>query len=119
MAGSGDLTAAVFLSRYLETRDIKRTLEMATASIYGIIEATLEPKAGNSALSRPRRSLSRLPMPLPWSGSRGLKSLNGAVLGNCLRKYLAETVSPFYIPGDPSRLSGGPSRAPDAPEYRG
>ena len=38
VAGCGDLTAAVFLSRYLETRDSKRTLELCTASIYGILE---------------------------------------------------------------------------------
>jgi len=40
MAGSGDITAAVFLSRYLETSDVKKTLELCTASIYGIIEAS-------------------------------------------------------------------------------
>jgi len=40
MAGSGDLTAAVFLSRYLETRDLKLSLELTTASVYGIMEAT-------------------------------------------------------------------------------
>jgi pyridoxine kinase len=40
MAGSGDLTTAVFLSRYLETGDICRTLELTASSIYGIIEAT-------------------------------------------------------------------------------
>jgi pyridoxine kinase len=40
MAGSGDLTTAVFLSRYLETRDIKRTLELTAASIFGVMEAT-------------------------------------------------------------------------------
>jgi len=40
MAGSGDLTAAVFLSRYLERRNIKESLELTTASVYGIMEAT-------------------------------------------------------------------------------
>jgi pyridoxine kinase len=40
MAGSGDITASVFLSRYLETGDVKRTLELCTASIFGIIEAS-------------------------------------------------------------------------------
>ncbi|MDR2160000.1 MAG: pyridoxal kinase PdxY [Treponema sp.] len=40
MAGSGDLTASVFLSRYLETADVKRALELCTASVFGIIEAT-------------------------------------------------------------------------------
>ena len=40
MAGSGDLTTAVFLSRYLETGDICRTLELTASSVYGIIEAT-------------------------------------------------------------------------------
>jgi pyridoxine kinase len=40
MAGSGDLTTAVFLARYLESGDIKRTLELTAASVYGILEAT-------------------------------------------------------------------------------
>jgi len=40
MAGSGDITASVFLSRYLETGDVKKTLELCTASIFGIIEAS-------------------------------------------------------------------------------
>jgi pyridoxine kinase len=40
MAGSGDITASVFLSRYLETGDVKKTLELCTASIYAIIEAS-------------------------------------------------------------------------------
>jgi len=40
MAGSGDLTTAVFLSRYLETRDICGTLEHTAAAVYGILEAT-------------------------------------------------------------------------------
>jgi pyridoxine kinase len=48
MAGSGDLTTAVFLSRYLEDRDIKRALESSAASVYGIIEATH--KAGSREL---------------------------------------------------------------------
>jgi len=40
MAGSGDITASIFLSRYLETGDVKKTLELCTASVYGIIEAS-------------------------------------------------------------------------------
>ena len=46
MSGSGDITASVFLSRYLETGgaagsgDIKKTLELCTASVYGILEAS-------------------------------------------------------------------------------
>ena len=40
MAGTGDLTAAVFLSRYLETASLKPTLELCTASVYGILEKT-------------------------------------------------------------------------------
>ena len=48
MAGSGDLTAAVFLSRYLETRDLKLSLELTAASVYGIMEATH--KAGSTEL---------------------------------------------------------------------
>jgi len=46
MAGSGDITAAVFLSRYLDrlaegSGDLKKTLELCTASIYGILEASM------------------------------------------------------------------------------
>jgi len=40
MAGSGDLAASVFLSRYLETADIKTALELSAASVYGIMELT-------------------------------------------------------------------------------
>jgi pyridoxine kinase len=41
MAGSGDITASVFLSRYLETGgDTRKTLELCTASIFGILEAS-------------------------------------------------------------------------------
>ena len=40
VAGSGDLTASVFLSRYLETGDVKRALELCAASIFGILEAS-------------------------------------------------------------------------------
>ncbi|MCL2243013.1 MAG: pyridoxal kinase PdxY [Treponema sp.] len=39
-AGTGDMTSAIFLSRYLETKDIEKTLELCTASIYGILEAS-------------------------------------------------------------------------------
>ncbi|MDR2494839.1 MAG: pyridoxal kinase PdxY [Spirochaetaceae bacterium] len=45
MAGSGDLTASVFLSRYLETKEVGRALEMTTASVYGIMEATFKAKS--------------------------------------------------------------------------
>ncbi|GHV94705.1 pyridoxal kinase PdxY [Spirochaetia bacterium] len=40
VAGTGDLTASIFLSRYLETGDVKKTLELCTASVYGILEAS-------------------------------------------------------------------------------
>ena len=46
MAGSGDITASVFLSRYLETGDIKKTLELCTASIFGILEASWQACGG-------------------------------------------------------------------------
>jgi pyridoxine kinase len=45
MAGSGDLTTSVFLSRYLETGDIKQTLELTAAAVYGIMEATHRAKS--------------------------------------------------------------------------
>jgi pyridoxine kinase len=37
-AGSGDMTAAIFLSRFLETKDIQRSLELCAASVYGVLE---------------------------------------------------------------------------------
>jgi len=40
VAGSGDLTASVFLSRYLETGDVKKALELCIASVFGIMEAS-------------------------------------------------------------------------------
>jgi len=41
LAGSGDITAAVFLSRYLEKSDVKEALELCTASVFGILEKSL------------------------------------------------------------------------------
>jgi pyridoxine kinase len=32
------MTAAIFLSRYLETKNLKKTLEMCTSSVYGVLE---------------------------------------------------------------------------------
>jgi pyridoxine kinase len=40
MAGSGDVTAALFLSRYLETDSIRETLELTAGSIFGVMDAT-------------------------------------------------------------------------------
>ena len=39
VAGTGDMTAAVFLSRYLETRDLEKSLELSISSIFGILKA--------------------------------------------------------------------------------
>ena len=50
MAGSGDLTASVFLSRYLETGDIQKTLELCTASIFGILQASWQTCEKQAAL---------------------------------------------------------------------
>ncbi|MCL2067284.1 MAG: pyridoxal kinase PdxY [Treponema sp.] len=41
ISGTGDLTAAVFLSRYMDTRNLKQTLELCTAAVYGVLEACL------------------------------------------------------------------------------
>jgi pyridoxine kinase len=38
--GAGDALAALFLGRYLETRTLPRALELATASIFAVLEAT-------------------------------------------------------------------------------
>ncbi|MDR2471605.1 MAG: pyridoxal kinase PdxY [Treponema sp.] len=45
MAGSGDLTTSVFLSRYLDTGDIRAALEKTAAAVYGIMEATHRAKS--------------------------------------------------------------------------
>jgi len=59
VAGSGDITAAVFLSRYLETGDVRKALELCTASIFGIMEASWKAfSAGDSA--RPSAKLMEL-----------------------------------------------------------
>jgi pyridoxine kinase len=68
MAGSGDLTAALFLSRYLETRDIKRTLELTTGSIFAVMDATFKANskelltiAVQDELVSPSRSFAAVP----------------------------------------------------------
>ena len=46
--GSGDLTAAVFLSRYLETGSVEKSLELCTASVFGILEASWKAFSGKT-----------------------------------------------------------------------
>jgi pyridoxine kinase len=48
LAGSGDLTASIFLSRYLETGDVRKTLELCAASVYGILEASFSAAGGGA-----------------------------------------------------------------------
>ena len=38
VAGTGDMTTAVFLSRYLETKNLEKTLELCTASVFGVLQ---------------------------------------------------------------------------------
>jgi len=40
VAGTGDMTTAVFLSRYLETKNLAKTLELCTASIFGVLQTS-------------------------------------------------------------------------------
>jgi pyridoxine kinase len=40
VAGTGDMTSAVFLSRYLETGNLEKTLELCTASVFGVLQAS-------------------------------------------------------------------------------
>jgi len=42
IAGTGDMTASVFLSRFLETKNLVKTLELCTASVFGILESGLK-----------------------------------------------------------------------------
>jgi len=50
VAGTGDMTTAVFLSRYLETKNLKKTLELCTASVFGILDASFKAADKNAAL---------------------------------------------------------------------
>jgi pyridoxine kinase len=50
ISGSGDVTTAIFLSRYLETRDVKHALELTAGSIFGVMKATHEAGRGELAL---------------------------------------------------------------------
>jgi len=38
VAGTGDMTSAVFLSRYLETKNLQKTLELCASSVYHILD---------------------------------------------------------------------------------
>jgi len=40
IAGTGDMTTSVFLSHYLESKNLKKTLEFCAASVYSILEDT-------------------------------------------------------------------------------
>jgi pyridoxine kinase len=42
VAGTGDMTAAIFLSRYLETKNLQKSLEMCTSSVYGVLEMSFK-----------------------------------------------------------------------------
>jgi len=50
VAGTGDMTTAVFLSRYLETKNLKKTLELCTASVFGVLDASFKSADKNSTL---------------------------------------------------------------------
>jgi pyridoxine kinase len=41
VSGTGDVAAALFLSRYLETGNLKQALEMCAASIFGVLQASV------------------------------------------------------------------------------
>jgi len=47
VAGTGDMTAAIFLSRYLETKNLEKTLELCTASVFGVLEASYKAAPDN------------------------------------------------------------------------
>jgi len=47
VAGTGDMTTAVFLSRYLETGNLQQALELCTASVYSILEESYK-KSSNA-----------------------------------------------------------------------
>ncbi|MDR0322968.1 MAG: pyridoxal kinase PdxY [Treponema sp.] len=44
VAGTGDMTTAVFLSRFLEKGNLEKTLELCTASVFGILKSSFNPQ---------------------------------------------------------------------------
>jgi len=55
VAGTGDMTSAVFLSRFLETKNLEKTLELCTAAVFGVLEKSLK-----YAVSQEKKSLLEL-----------------------------------------------------------
>jgi len=51
VAGTGDMTTAVFLSRYLETGDLEKTLRLCTESIFGVLEASFKAASSQEGTS--------------------------------------------------------------------
>ncbi|MDR1868821.1 MAG: pyridoxal kinase PdxY [Treponema sp.] len=51
VAGTGDMTASVFLSRYLETRNLEKTLELCAASVFGVLHASFAAASSSSIKS--------------------------------------------------------------------
>jgi pyridoxine kinase len=49
VAGTGDMTTAVFLSHYLQTKDLEKTLLLSTASVFGILKVSYE-STGKSSM---------------------------------------------------------------------
>jgi len=51
VAGTGDMTTAVFLSRYLETGDLEKTLRLCTESVFGVLEASFKAASSKESSS--------------------------------------------------------------------
>jgi pyridoxine kinase len=58
VTGAGDMTSAIFLSSYLNTRDEKLSLELTTTKVFSIFEKTLEAKRRELALVQEQNCLS-------------------------------------------------------------
>jgi len=55
VAGTGDMTSSVFLSRFLETKNLEKTLELCTATVFAILEKSLQ-----SSVSQENKNLLEL-----------------------------------------------------------
>ncbi|MCL1954800.1 MAG: pyridoxal kinase PdxY [Brevinematales bacterium] len=53
VAGTGDMTSAVFLSRFLETKNLKKTLELCTAAVFGVLEKSFKYAASQEKKNLP------------------------------------------------------------------
>ena len=69
VAGTGDMTTSIFLSHYLKTKDIKKTLSCCTSSVFGILEESYK-RAREQSHDQPSMSIGEKPIELDFISSQ-------------------------------------------------